>query len=198
MSLLKIGIISVLIAFYLINVPAYQPRHQRTNTPHSRNISHYGFHVEGFTCFTNPRFISNYTCEFRRVARERYSLHFRVFLIEPCNEIRVNMKLLYLYDTEERLLINQWEDVCGFYSGKVPSVLLNVMMKNVLKYSNMNHTCPYEGELLFKADRIDANEFPMRNHVPTGRYRVNMTFTNGPYRTHVGNIIIIFSNVQRK
>lgn len=182
-------------AIHCIEMPMAQIKYNRTNVHRRRTDLQYGIRIEEFSCHPNPVFISNISCILRHVAQERILLEFRAILTKPCNELRVHVKSYYLYEKGSHLLLNRWEDICGYLSGEVPSFLMDMVIDNIRKYSNLNGTCPFSGELRFKADRFPAVSVPTINIMPTGRIRSNLTFTNGPLRTTVGSIIVSVTNL---
>lgn len=56
----------------------------------------------------------------------------------------------------------------------------------VLKYikSDAELKCPYKGHFLVSFDNVSVNEhFPLIPLVPSGQYRIDVTFTEGDRRT---------------
>lgn len=74
--------------------------------------------------------------------------------------------------------IDLWENLCDYLDDRsAKSYLLNWTVGRILKYSNMNHSCPYVGLLYAKNDNISIANFPFEPLIPSGRYRVDGAFT---------------------
>lgn len=160
-----------------------------------QNFQRNGIRFVQVTCQPHTKFLTNCSCNIRQVARERFSMDFRATALLPLNALFANFKLYYQYGEEERLLLNIWADVCGYFSGKVPSLVIDAVVDNLKKYSNMNHTCPFEKEMIFNAERITVNDVVVNKFLPTGRFHLNTTFANGPKREFVGNVKLYFTNL---
>lgn len=148
---------------------------------------------EKMLCDVNPKYISSHSCLVRPVARETFSVQSRAHLIRPINEIQANVRLYYRYNTYQKFLIDRWEDVCGYLSGKKPSLMIDVVSDYFYKYSNMNHTCPFEGDIIYKCDRISSKDLLIRPLLPAGRFHFDTNFTHGKNREFIGNVQIFFS-----
>lgn len=168
------------------------PTNRRTN-PERELIR-----VEQVTCDTNPKYVSNYSCQIRPVATDKVSVNMRAFLREPCNELRMHTVIYYQYDVQNRVLLDRRDDICGYFSGAVKSPLIDAVIDNFVKYSNLNHTCPYQGELSFKADRIHTDDLILKVLLPAGKFHAATNVTNGKAREIVGRIFIDFMVLDRR
>lgn len=78
--------------------------------------------------------------------------------------------------------IDLWEKFCEFLDGKrVKTFGLNWLFSRLIKYSNFNHSCPYnKGVIFIKADKVPVKEtFPFNeSFLPAGAYRVDVSFTD--------------------
>lgn len=189
----------ILIAFavYLVGTrPSTSAQNQFRRTSNANRMSPRShIFTEDLTCYSNASYVHNQTCYFWQVAQERTAILIKFFLIKPCNEIEARVKLYYLYTTEERLLFDKWENICAYMDGKARSFLLDYFMPKFVEYSKFNHSCPYSGDLIFKADRMAAGEVLANEILPTGQFRLEVTLTNGPHRSFVIGLIDKFSNV---
>lgn len=159
-----------------------------------RNESDIVLHLEQFTCNGNPSHIKIHSCNYRRINQKSVSIDFHAFLIESCDQLQVRIRFSVLYGAgNERLLLDRWEDVCGFLSGASKPNLLELIYENVGKYTNFNHTCPYSGDIRLHADRISSSDFPARFIIPTGRFRTNLSLTTGPQRVFLVRVVVIAS-----
>lgn len=153
--------------------------------------------TEELLCYSNASYVHNHTCHIRQVAQERTAALVQFFLIESCNEFEAHVKFFYLYSTEERLVFDKWKNICAYLNGTTRSLPMNLIVPKVLKYSNFNHSCPYSGEVLFKADRIDVSEMMIQNFLPTDKFRLDIRLTNGPHRSLVFQVVDKFTNMIR-
>lgn len=76
--------------------------------------------------------------------------------------------------TYQKYPIDLWESFCGWMEGKSKSYVLDWTVGRILKYTNVNHTCPYVGLVIMKVDNISIDNFPFEPLVPSGRYRVDL------------------------
>lgn len=172
-------------------------RDRRKGFRPNRNESEMIIRMEQFTCNGNPNYITIHACNYKRIGQESISLDFQGFINKTCDRLQVHIRFSVLYGDDERMLVNRWEDMCAYLNGK-SNWFLDMTFAPFLKHSNMNHTCPYSGELRLHVDRITASDIPARVVLPTGKFRNILSFTNGPHRHFVVRIIIEFSNAMRQ
>lgn len=118
----------------------------------------------------------------RRVSQRDMKLFLRVNFSEPMNSIWIHGVFYYKYNAHsyQRFPIDLWEDVCAWLKGNSHVYFLKWTAENVLSFSNMNHTCPYNGSLLINIARMPINRIIMLEpFLPSGRYRVDLNATNG-------------------
>lgn len=71
-------------------------------------------------------------------------------------------------------------DLCGWLSGRSKSYLLSWISKELLQYSNLNHSCPYEDNVYIDADNLSIKQFlHFSIFLPSGKFRVNVDITEG-------------------
>lgn len=101
----------------------------------------------------------------------------------PIDDIWFHIVFYYKFNgiVYNKYPIDVWENFCEFLDGKRERKFgLNWLMLKVLKYSNFNHSCPYKGLIFVKADNISLDDFGFdHSFVPSGRYRVDISFTDG-------------------
>lgn len=49
------------------------------------------------------------------------------------------------------------------------------ILPKMMKYTNLNHTCPYNGYVFLKVDNISLNDFAFPQLIPAGRYRTHIS-----------------------
>lgn len=89
----------------------------------------------------------------------------------------------YKYNTYQKLGTEYWDNFCDWISGKSHSFFLDFYKPLLLKYSNLNHTCPYNGSVILKTDNISLQNFAFPQLVPAGRYQINADIYKGDRKT---------------
>lgn len=83
----------------------------------------------------------------------------------------------YRYNTYHRIANELWEKPCDWLAGTTKSYIMDWTVGRMLKYTNLNHTCPYVGRMYFKVANISMSNFPIPPIMPSGRYRVDVELT---------------------
>ncbi len=90
--------------------------------------------------------------------------HFTVFFKFSSNEYRQTM-------------VNVWDDFCSYLAGDPKNMIVGRVFPTFQPYTNFNHTCPYEpGPIFMKIKNMSANEADPVYLVPSGRYRVDISW----------------------
>lgn len=110
-------------------------------------------------------------------------MHVQVILKEPLYDAWLHTVVNYKYTTYRKYAIELWENMCSWISGRSRSFVLDWSIGKVLKYTNLNHSCPYIGHVYCKIDNISTNHFPIEYLLPSGRYRVDLNVTEGDRKT---------------
>lgn len=72
-------------------------------------------------------------------------------------------------------LVNVKLDCCDYFKTKrVENIIVRRVANYFLPYSNMNHTCPYEGQITFK--EFNFEPYFMPSIWPSGLYKAIFTF----------------------
>lgn len=116
-------------------------------------------------------------------------MHIEGNLTRPLHGILAHITVYYKYKTYQRWAVDVWEDICGHLSGTKSSYLMLFTVNKVLNYTNINHPCPYEGNVYIKVNNISIDAFPFEPLVPSGRYRVDVDLTEGKK----DNVIVMVS-----
>ena len=154
------------------------------NVPQQKNQ----YSLEKILCFTNPHYVVNITCDARPVARNTVKAHFEAFIAKPTNDILMRFNLYYRYNTYQKFLIDRTENFCQFMRDEASpqTPMMRLFYDNIRDYTALNHTCPYNGSIvLFKADRFNFDSIKFAPLIPSGRYRLDLTF----YHTNRSNYI---------
>lgn len=132
-------------------------------------------------------------CDIHIVARNTFAINISNNLRHPIDNVQLHVVLYYRYNRYQKYLIDRWEDICGYFSGKVPSPILDIILKNTKQFSNVNHTCPYSGSMTFAAKQFKMDNFIIEPLLPAGKFRADVSFTEGAKRNTVSHIKVFFS-----
>lgn len=132
-------------------------------------------------------------CNIRIIARNTFSINISNTLRNPIDNVHLHVVLFYKYNTFQKFLIDRWEDICGYFSGKVPSPVLDIIFSNTIQFSNINHTCPFNGSMTFSAPRYKMDNFIIEPLLPAGKFRADVSFTEGAKRNVVSHIKVFFA-----
>lgn len=94
--------------------------------------------------------------------------------------------LYYRYNTYQKYAIDLWEDLCGFLNDKAHFMMW--IMSRLQHFSNLNHTCPYTGTVILKANNISVDKFRIEPLLPAGRYRLDLNLTKLPRNNDIQNV----------
>ncbi|XP_050332807.1 uncharacterized protein LOC126760997 [Bactrocera neohumeralis] len=96
------------------------------------------------------------------------SLHVRLFQI-PVNNVSVNLAFFKKASGYRPFLYNVSVDFCSFMANKKRFPFLNIFHGVLKKDSNINHTCPYNHDIIVK-NLVLRDEMFGRLPVPAGEY----------------------------
>lgn len=90
--------------------------------------------------------------------------------------MRVGFMLNYRFNSVYRkFLIDLDMDFCGYMAETQKfDILLRTIMPVVERYSNINHPCPYSGNVTVRKMRI-TNKIFDRAILPSGQYRIDVS-----------------------
>lgn len=119
-------------------------------------------------------------CNLKRINRENFKINISLNLTSRLKDVWIHGVAYYKYNHYQKFPIDLWEDLCGWLSGTSKSYLSDWFVKKLLKFSNLNHTCPYEGTIFVKNDNISIKEIHnFEVFLPSGRYRFDINLTEG-------------------
>lgn len=134
--------------------------------------------MENITCTNVTEYCSSTTCGVSKTVRRSASLHMACALKKPVHRADMRLILYYRFLEYQQFMIDIVADFCGYMSGKVPSHLLDIVMPVILPISNLNHTCPYDGNVYVNNFEID-DRIMDNTLFPPGQYRINLAFLTG-------------------
>lgn len=129
--------------------------------------------------------LASINCEMKRISRDNFKIDILINLTQPVKDVWIHGVAYFKYIHYQKFPVDLWEDLCGWLAGKSKSYLLDWGVKKLLKYSNLNHNCPYENAVYVKNNNItlkDIHAFEV--FLPSGRFRLDVNLTEG-YRGKV-------------
>lgn len=135
-------------------------------------------------------------CIFKYISRTNLKIEFRFNLTKPMNAFWIHTVFYYKFNgiTFQKLPIDLLENFCDWFTGKAKSYALDWSISKIIKYSNLNHTCPYVGPILIKVDNISTNVFSLeQSFMPSGKYRVDNEYKESRVGRPFMRAILYFS-----
>lgn len=125
--------------------------------------------------------VSHLICEIKYVRRGIFRMHYWVNYTETISDAWVHMVFYYRYNPTkyDKWVIDIWENLCDWVDGTYKSHILSWVVGPLLKYTNLNHPCPYDEPIYLKVDNISTDNFPIEQLFPAGRYRLDANITEG-------------------
>lgn len=134
---------------------------------------------ERLDCFTDEKFAYS-KCDLKRISRNYVKINLNITLKKPVKDVWIHGIFFYKYNLFQKFPIDLWGNLCLWLDGKSKSYLLDWTTRPLLKYSNLNHTCPYTGTIHVKADNISIGQLlAFENFLPSGRFRMDINLTEG-------------------
>lgn len=129
--------------------------------------------MEKVLCSNHPGSkVANLSCLAKYINRNNLKIDVRINLNSPISSIRTRGMIYYKYNTYQRVGGDVSIDICGWLNGE-SHFLLDWFLPKILKYTNLNHKCPYDGQVYFKANNISIDKFDYPSLLPAGRYRTD-------------------------
>ncbi|XP_073811934.1 uncharacterized protein [Musca autumnalis] len=122
----------------------------------------------------HPEFATFEKCNLKVIGRGIIGLNVYVKMWHlPVDNISVNMALFKRTNVYRPFLYNVTVDFCRNFANQKKHPLMDFFMKSVLKDSNINHTCPYNHDIIVKDLVLNANKFQYVP-LPRGEYRYDV------------------------
>ncbi|KAH8410321.1 hypothetical protein KR009_011873, partial [Drosophila setifemur] len=130
------------------------------------------YKIKNIECMASPGFSANPSCRLKALNWNKAVAQMDVDLLRPLLNITVKIQL-YKKDYSNKFqpfLINVIVNICDLLS-KRSFMPYGVMLVNIAKkFSNLNHSCPFEGHLMARDAFFDVSLIP--NHWPMGLYKI--------------------------
>ncbi len=102
------------------------------------------------------------------------------------NNLWLHGMLYYKFNglTYQKFPVDLWEDACSWLRGRQKGTqqahILDWTIGNMIEYSTLNQsTCPLFGYHYFRNDNFSFNVFKFKPLLPSGRWRLDLEFTDG-------------------
>ncbi|XP_020716684.1 uncharacterized protein LOC110118698 [Ceratitis capitata] len=83
-------------------------------------------------------------CRLKAVKRDITEATVRLHLLRQVNNCVLHAELLRKYNSYQPFFINKTYDACEFMKSRKNAVYFDILFKLIEKYTNANHTCPYD------------------------------------------------------
>lgn len=134
---------------------------------------------ERFDCFSDGR-LAHSKCDMKRISRNFVKIHVNMTLKKSVKDVWIHGIFYFKYNRFQKFPIDLNENLCGWLAGTSKSYLLDWTTRVLIKYSNLNHTCPYSGTIHVKADNISIKQLLLfETFLPSGRFRMDINLTEG-------------------
>ncbi|XP_017080345.1 uncharacterized protein LOC108114097 [Drosophila eugracilis] len=133
------------------------------------------FRLQNVICESFDTSISNFSrCEMKVVRRgvSAFSMVWKLYK-KPINNVDINVSLYKKSNGYRPFLFNQTLDFCYYMRNPRAHPLIFMMHNVFLSESNINHSCPYDHDLIMKDftyKKNDMNDLP----IPNGEYMIRV------------------------
>ncbi|XP_029405639.2 uncharacterized protein LOC115066083 [Bactrocera dorsalis] len=114
-------------------------------------------------------------CNLKALSRNAValSLHVRLFQV-PVNNVSVNLDVYKKANGYRPFMFNITADFCQFLKNKKRIPFGKLLMDTVEAYSNINHTCPFDNDIIVR-DMVLKPEQMQLLPVPMGEYMLRIS-----------------------
>ncbi|EDW92999.2 uncharacterized protein LOC6532541 [Drosophila yakuba] len=145
------------------------------------------FHLQNVICESLDTTITNFSrCEMKFIRRgvTAFYMVWKVFKV-PINKVDINVSLHKKSNGYRPFLFNQTLDFCYYMRNPQAHPLIYMMHKVFIQASNINHTCPYNHDVIineFMYKENDLKDLP----IPNGEYMIRLKVAfDKEYRTSI-------------
>ncbi|XP_017024349.1 uncharacterized protein [Drosophila kikkawai] len=150
------------------------------------------YKMKNIECITIPGFSANASCFIKAINWNKAVAEMDVDLVRPLYNISVRLQVFKKdYSNQfQPFLIDVHINICDILSRRSFGSFGVMMLRVTKRFSNFNHSCPYEGHLFARGFYIDETLIPASP--PLGFYKFNITIMENYLKTpaaHVGGIV---------
>ncbi|KAH8307449.1 hypothetical protein KR044_012590, partial [Drosophila immigrans] len=118
----------------------------------------------------NESWVHIYDCRLKAISRNLTVFNFNATFFYPVNDIILEMQLFKRANGYKPWLLKTAFDSCR--SLRTTFNPFGKLVYNLYKnYSNINHTCPFEGPIIIKGFHVEPDKLGLP--LPTGQYRLD-------------------------
>ncbi|XP_058986209.1 uncharacterized protein LOC131806263 [Musca domestica] len=122
----------------------------------------------------HPDFVSYEVCSLRVITRGVIGLSIYAKMWQlPVNNISINLSLFKKLNGYRPFLYNFSVDMCKFFKNPKKYPFVQLYHRIIVNESNINHTCPYNHDLIVKDVFLDESKFK-NLPLPRGEYRFDL------------------------
>lgn len=122
-------------------------------------------------------------CIVKRIDRNNIKIDGLATLSKPVDDVWFHAVGYYKYNTYTKIATELWENGCdlirNFIAGKKFLFFPTYLIPFVTNYTNVNHECPFSGQMWIRANNLSIQFFALPQIVPAGRYRLDISITEG-------------------
>uniref|UniRef100_A0A1I8N6F7 Uncharacterized protein n=1 Tax=Musca domestica TaxID=7370 RepID=A0A1I8N6F7_MUSDO len=108
-------------------------------------------------------------CRLRVVRRGLSAATVHIKVLRPITELMVNVAIYKKASGYKPFLYNTTYDLCRWKTGGIQNVLARIANNFIAEFSNINHTCPYEHDLIIQNMTVSEDKFKLMP-IPPGEY----------------------------
>ncbi|XP_019893296.1 uncharacterized protein LOC109613179 [Musca domestica] len=122
----------------------------------------------------HPEFASFEICRIKMIRRGVSALNIHVKLHQiPVTNVSVNLSLYKKANAFQPFLYNNTGDFCAFQRNRKRMPFLNIFFNAFMSTSNINHTCPFDHDIIVENLVLKEEMFRMLP-IPNGEYMFNL------------------------
>ncbi|XP_019892849.2 uncharacterized protein LOC109612853 [Musca domestica] len=122
----------------------------------------------------SPDFCRFQKCRLAVIKRDVIALNIDVKLLKvPVNNVTVNLSFYKKASGYRPFLYNITHDFCSFMQNRKRIMLAKIVLDVLLKKSNINHTCPYDHNIIVDNAILHESQFQLLP-LPRGDYMVQV------------------------
>ncbi|XP_055389905.1 uncharacterized protein LOC129618902 [Condylostylus longicornis] len=142
--------------------------------------------LRNIQCEGNPEIVVNFTCVLKAVNRDKVIGILDGDVITRVTNVMINFNTFARLNGWKQWIIHGTFDLCEVLAGKYHP-LFKIFKSTLIKYTNINHTCPFEGHLFVRDLVFDSLDFG-NSILPPKDYRA--VLRGYGYKTQYFNITI--------
>ncbi|XP_068152672.1 uncharacterized protein [Drosophila tropicalis] len=133
------------------------------------------YKLKNIICSTEPKYSTNASCRVKAINWNRSEAKMDVDLVRPMRNISVRFQILKKDYTNQYqpFLIDVQINMCSILARQNFSPYGIILKRVTSKFTNFNHSCPFEGHIIARNIYLDQEVLP--NNFPLGFYKLNIT-----------------------